>query len=430
MPTSESKDADAPAADPPVADAPVADAPAADTPAAPIADPIPVSDEDLAAVSASINAFTQDLYRQVASEPGNLIMSPASVAIALGMTYQGATETTADEFKQVLHVEGMDPGQWHAAAGALGRRWNTAATGSEPDSDAGPEIALANRLFGARGVPFKDGFVAQTARNYGAPMERLSFAQPEKARVHINEWVEGQTHDRIRDLIPPRALNGDTLLVLANAIYFKAKWVEPFNASSTADADFFVGGSEKVQVATMKKVGRLKYAVAGDVTVVELPYAGGPFAMTIAMPTERDGLGKLESALAADSLKKWSRSMTYERLALTLPKFKLTPSSSAELSEPLKALGLKRAFTDTAQFETMVSPEDERIKIEKVFHKGFIEVDESGTEAAAATAVVMGRAGGVPAKPVAVAFDRPFLFFIRDTETGAILFMGRVADPR
>jgi len=401
--------------------------PSAD-PSAPIPDPLPVSDTDLAAVSQSINAFTVDLYKQVSGTEGNLVTSPASIAIALGMTYQGATDNTAAEFESVLHVQGIEPSQWHAAAGELAQRWMRSAPAQEGQAPP-PEIALANRLFGAEGVPFKDAFVTQSARDYRAPMERVDFSASEATRAHINGWVEDQTHDRIRDLIPPGILTKDTLLVLANAIYFKAQWQETFNEASTHDAAFVANGKDKVEVPTMRTTKSFKYTVVDNATVVELPYASSSFAMTLAMPHEPDGLGGLEASLAADSVTQWSAAMTYQRIALSMPKFKIKPAKSIALAEPLKALGLKQAFTDLAQFDGMAAPQDERLKIDDVFHKGFIEVDENGTEAAAATAVVMMRAGGMPAEPTPVAFDRPFLFFIRDTDTGAILFMGRVVDP-
>lgn len=395
----------------------------------PAPDPLPVSDSDLAAVSQSINAFSHDLYGQIATEDGNLIISPASIAIALGMTYQGATDNTAAEFESVLHVQGIEPEQWHAAAGQLAQRWMTTVPAAEGQAPA-PEIALANRLFGAKGVPFKDAFLTRSARDYRAPLERLDFAASEQSRAHINGWVEDRTRDRIRNLIPAGALTKDTLLVLANAIYFKAQWQEPFKESATHDAVFVANGEEKVEVPTMRTTQNFKYTAQDNATVLELPYASSSFAMTLAMPHEPDGLGALEASLTADSVAQWSSVMSYQRITLSLPKFKLEPAESITLGVPLQALGLKQAFTDAAQFHGMAAPEDERLKIDDVFHKGFIEVDERGTEAAAATAVVMMRAGSMPAEPVPVAFDRPFLFFIRDTDTGAILFMGRIVDPR
>ncbi len=403
--------------------------PSANATPTPIPEPLPVSDEDIAAVSQSINTFSVDLYKQVSGADGNLVMSPASVVLALGMTYQGATESTADEFESVLHVQDTDATRWHAAAGELAQRWMTKVP-AEEGRPAAPEIALANRLFGARETPFKDSFITQSARDYRAPMERLDFGASEAARTTINNWVEAKTRDRIQDLIPSGAITGQTLLVLANAIYFKAQWQEAFNKASTHDATFVASGTEEVQVPTMRNTENYKYTVVDNATVLELSYASSSFSMTLAMPHKPDGLGELEASLAPDSLAQWSAAMRYQRVALSMPRFRVEPEKSITLSEPLKALGLKRAFTDLAQFDGMAAPEDERLKIDEVFHKGFIEVDENGTEAAAATAVVMMRAGSMPAEPVPVAFDRPFLFFIRDTNTGAILFIGRVVDPR
>ena len=394
-------------------------------------EPLPVSDSDLSAVSQSINAFSFDLYGKVAKEPGNLILSPSNIAIALGMTYQGAEGTTADEFASVLHIadSGLAPERWHAAAGELGVGWMEQTPQQEGRKPA-PEIALANRLFGAEDLKFKDAFLAVNQRDYRAPMERLNFLESEKARKHINTWVEDRTRDRISDLLPSGAITGVTRLVLANAIYFKGEWEHPFRDGATANAPFFVQGKDKVEVPTMHVTKSFRYGVTDEATWVEMPYAGGRFAMTLGIPTELDGLPKLEAALNAEALDGWLGATQYQRVDLALPKFKLEPPKSLKLSPVLKDLGLKQAFTDAAQFSGMVDPSDDRLKIDEAYHKGFIAVDENGTEAAAATAVVMGRAGAMPAKPVKLDVDRPFMFLIRDTSTGAILFMGRVVDPR
>lgn len=394
-------------------------------------DPRPISDSDLAGVSKSINAFSTDFYAEAAKTPGNMIVSPSSIAIALGMTYQGAEGTTAEEFEAVLHVQdsGLDPDLWHAAAGQLGESW-TQAQPTEQGQKPPPEIALANRLFGADGLKFKDDFLSSSHRDYRAELERVDFLASEKARVHINGWVEDRTRERIKDLLPEGSLDKDTLLVLANAVYFKAEWQNPFREEATSDAPFFVNGKDEAKVPTMRTVESFRHAKTADATWVQMPYAGGRFAMTLAIPTERDGLAGLESGLTAEGLSGQLGAMKYERVQLSMPKFKLEPTKSLQLSSVLKGLGLKRAFTDDAEFEGMVAPEDDRLKIDKVFHKGFIAVDEKGTEAAAATAVVMMRAGSAPSEPVKVDVDRPFMFVISDTQTGAILFMGRVVDPR
>lgn len=393
--------------------------------------PRPVSESDLTGVSKSINAFSTDLYAEVAKTPGNLIISPSSIAIALGMTYQGARGTTAEEFESVLHIDdsGLDKDLWHAAAGRLGESW-TQAKPAEQGQKPPPEVALANRLFGAEGLKFEDDFLSASHRDYRAALERLDFLAPEKARNHINDWVEDRTRERIKDLLPEGSLDEDTLLVLANAVYFKGEWEAPFVEASTSDAPFFVDGKDKKSVPTMHTVESFPYAKTDEATWVQMPYAGSRFAMTLAIPNERDGLAQLESGLTAEGLSSQLGTMSYERLHLSMPKFKLAPTKSIELSSVLASLGLKRAFTDGAEFEGMVAPQDDVVKIGSVFHKGFIAVDEKGTEAAAATAVVMMRAAGVPSEPVEVDVDRPFMFIISDTRTGATLFMGRVVDPR
>ena len=398
---------------------------------APDPDPLPVSEDDLQAVARSLHAFSADLYAKVATNPGNIIVSPASVGIALGMTYQGATGTTAEEFASVLHVadSGLAPTQWHAAVGALGERW-TSHVAQDVGRKPPAEIALANRLFGANALPFEQAFLDATLRDYGAPMERLDFAAPEAARQHINDWVEERTRDRIQDLLPPRSISADTLLVLANAIYFKAEWAHPFDEANTKDARFFVDGTTAVEVPTMHLTHDFGYVKTPDHTLVEMPYSVGGFSMVLAVPSARDGLAALEATVTPAAIARAAAGWTQQRVALSLPKFELEPAKSLALSAALKELGLERAFTNTAEFDGMVSPSEERPKIDEVYHKGFIAVDEKGTEAAAATAVVMLRGGAKPSDPIPVALDRPFMFFIRDTHTGAILFMGRVVDPR
>ena len=403
------------------------------TPAEPVKapDPRPISDSDLAGVSKSINAFSTDFYAEASKTPGNLIVSPSSIAIALGMTYQGAEGTTAREFESVLHIDdsGLDADKWHSAVGQLGESWAESAPAQEGQKPP-PEVALANRLFGAEGLKFKDDFLTASHRDYRAALERVDFIASEQARARINGWVEDRTRDRIKDLLPEGAIDKDTLLVLANAVYFKGEWENPFREEATSDAPFFVDGKDEAKVPTMRTVESFRYAKTDDATWVQMPYAGSRFAMTLAVPNERDGLSGLESNLTAEGLSSQLGTMKYERVQLAMPKFELEPTKSLKLSTVLEAMGLKRAFTDDAEFEGMVAPEDDRLKIDEVFHKGFIAVDEKGTEAAAATAVVMMRAGSAPSEPVKVDVDRPFMFVINDTQSGAILFMGRVVDPR
>lgn len=406
---------------PPEADE--ADAPSQPSP------PVTVFDSDLDAAATSLNAFSGDLYGRVSDAPGNLILSPASVSFALGMTYQGATAETAAELRSALRVDAsnLEPQTWHAAMGQLSTAWTTPPPGDHRNPP--PEVALANRLFGADRLTFDPAFLEASERAYGAPMERLDFSAPDRARTHINDWVEDQTRDRIVDLIPRSGITPDTALVLANAVYFKGQWQHAFNEASTHDAPFSTAAGKAVDVPTMRNTATYRYAAKDDVTLVELPYVGGGFAMLIAMPSKPAGLGALEGSLEPATLEAWNASLQPGRIALSMPKFRIEPASSLALGEALRGMGLQRAFTDAAQFDRMVTSEDARVKISGVFHKGFIEVDEKGTEAAAATAVGM-TTTSMPADPKPLAIDRPFMFFLRHADTGAIVFMGRVLDPR
>ena len=391
--------------------------------------PVTVFDSDLDAAAASLDAFSTDLYGRVSDAPGNLVLSPASVAMALGMTYQGASGETAAELRSALRVDAsnLEPQRWHAAMGQLGSAWTTPPPGDHHTPP--PEVALANRLFGADRLTFEPAFLQASERAYGAPMERLDFSAPDRARSHINDWVEDQTHERIVDLIPRSGVDVDTALVLANAVYFKGQWQHTFKETATQDAPFSTAAGKAVDVPTMRNTASYRYAAKDDVTLVELPYTGGGFAMLIAMPSEPTGLGALEDSLKPATLEAWQASVQPERIALSMPRFRIEPSSSLALGKALREMGLQRAFTDAAQFDRMVTPADAGVKISGVFHKGFIEVDENGTEAAAATAVGM-TTTSIPAKPKPLAIDRPFMFFLRHAETDTILFMGRVVDPR
>lgn len=373
------------------------------------------------------NAFAFDLWARVRETPGNQIVSPASIAVALDMTLGGARGETAAQMQRVLHVS--DAAALHEAAGSVLSTWN------DPARDD-YTLAVANRLFGERSFTFEPGFVALTRDRYRAPLEPLDFAgAPDPARVHINGWVAEQTRDRIRELIPAGALDTDTRLVLTNAVYFLARWAAPFERRLTRDAEFFADGSRSVRVPTMTRTGHMQYAEAEGVQILELPYRGSEIAMTIVLPREREGLRAVEAELDAARLARWLAPLdASRRVQLALPKFRIAPEPSMRLGELLRELGMPLAFTrGAADFTGIANPPspDDRLYVSEVFHKAFVQVDEEGTEAAAATAVVMARAGAAPPSDTPVPFvaDHPFLFFIRDLRSGAILFMGRVTDP-
>ncbi len=391
------------------------------TGAAPSTDPA-----DTGALTAGANQLAMSLYGRLKETPGNLVFSPASMHVALTMTWGGARGETAAEMGRVLGVAGAED-QVLAAAGAQIAAWN------DPSRTA-RTLAVANRLFGDQGYTFNTNFVARTKDLFAAPLEALDFAhQHEAGRARINQWVKEQTRERIQDLLPQGSVDDQTRLVLVNAIYLLAKWESPFEATATSPQPFYAGPTPK-PVPTMYQAEMFRYGAADGAAILEMPYEGGDLSMVIVLPDARDGLPALESSLDASKLARWIERASVQRVRVWLPKFKVEPGEPVRMKEHLEALGMKRAFDrQQADFTGIANPPDpdDRLFISQVFHKAFIAVDEAGTEAAAATAVVMARAGSAPPStpPPEFRADHPFLFFLRDTRTGVILFAGRVADP-
>jgi serpin B len=356
-------------------------------------------------------------------KPGiNTIVSPASVSVALAMTHAGAKGQTATELEAALHY-GRPAAEVQQAVATLLQAWN-----AEHEST---ELAVANRLFGEATLPFEPSFIDLTGRTFDAPLERVDFiTAAEAARGRINDWVEERTHDRIQDLLPGGSVDGSTRLVLTNALYFKAQWQHAFPDGSTAEKPFTTITGQ-VQAPTMELTEELRHAAvpADGVELLELPYADGRFAMLIALPTANDGLAAVEAKLDAAKLDAWVGALATKRVQVSLPKWKTSPAESMALGPALTALGIEQAFTSQADFSGMTSS-PAGLMISEVYHKGFIEVDEKGTEAAAATAVVMMERGIGPTDPPhSFVADHPFAFVLRDTRSGMVMFMGRVADP-
>jgi serpin B len=341
------------------------------------------------------------------------------------MTWAGARTETAAEMQKVLHLEGSTE-DVAKGAGKLGAFLQDPA---QPVT-----VRLANRLFGEKTYSFEPSFVAQTKAAFGAGLEPVDFrTAAEPARQQINGWVASQTERRIQGLIPPQGVDQDTRLVLVNAVYFFATWAERFDEKQTAPAPFHLGKTATKDVPTMTRTGNALFAAIDGAKVIELDYQGNTFAMTIVVPDAEDGLGAIEKALSPTKLADWTIGLASERVRISLPKFELNPSSSLSLGDTLKAMGMERAFDRRkADFTGMAKPPspDDQLCIARVFHKAFVKVEEKGTEAAGASAVVMSRKGGAGASmPIEVRIDRPFLFFIRERAAGTILFMGRVVDP-
>jgi serpin B len=334
------------------------------------------------------------LYAAIATEPGNLALSPHSVAAALDLAAYGARGRTRDEIETVVDGAG----------------------GPLPQSEW-VELTSANRLFGQDGLGW--------APDLAEMVSLVDYRDAEAARTVINRWTAGQTHDRIPEIVPAGVLDRETLLVLVNALYLKAAWQDPFHAAATADADFHLTDGTVVRVPTM--LGHLGARLgSGDGwRAARLPYVGGTLAMTVVLP-DPGRTADVESLVATRGWSVVLEAPAHERLELRMPRF--TVRSSARLGEALSALGMPTAFTDEADFSGFTR--DRLLKISEVLHEAFIDVDELGTEAAAATAVVMQRAAGVPEPPVPFVVDRPFLFAILTVDDGVPVFVGRVSDPR
>src|SRR5580704_8432918 len=375
----------------------------------------------VSAVVQAGNHFAFDLYERLRSADGNLFFSPASISVALTMTYVGAAENTEAEMAKTLHLQ-MPKTQLNDEMRALLASWKSA------DKKQGYRLDVANRLWGQEGYGFLADYLGVTREDYGAELARLDFNQPEAARQTINKWVEDNTQDKIKNLIPSASAVRGARLVLTNAVYFKGDWHDPFDKNRTKDQDFHVSPSRDVKTPLMSQQHRFQYAAAEGLQLLELSYGDGSLSMVVLLPTKVDGLAALEEKLTAASLQKWRDSAQSQDVIVFLPKFRTT--AEFELGGTLKALGMPSAFDpSTADFSGMTGKRD--LFISAVLHKAFVDVNEEGTEAAAATGVVMAAMAmrRPPEPPPVFRADHPFVFLIRDNRNGAILFLGRVVDP-
>ncbi|MAE60711.1 MAG: serpin family protein [Planctomycetaceae bacterium] len=381
---------------------------------------ITVGEDDVAALVTGNNRFALDLYGQLGDEPGNLFFSPYSVSAALAMTYAGALGETADEMAQALRMT-LVADRVHAAFGMVQQRLNGAG------EDRAYTLSIANRLWGQAGEDFVPEFLDLTREHYGSELATVDFrGETERAREAINAWVEQQTHEKIKELIKPGILDAMTRLVLTNAIYFKSEWAEQFSEHATYDAAFHLNDDDDVTVPMMRQRGPYQYATYDDLAVLEIPYKGGELSMVILLPDQIEGLAALEQRLTHENVERWCAGVVEQEVKVLLPKFKI--SAQFGLRDALESLGMKRAFDAMrADFTGMSDKGD--LFISAVVHEAFVEVDETGTEAAAATAVVLEKAIALPPPAVGFRADHPFVFMIRHNQTGAILFQGRLANP-
>jgi serpin B len=383
--------------------------------------------EPIATLVKGDTAFALDLYAQLSRQTGNRFVCPFSISTALAMTYAGAEADTARQMARTLHFT-LPPDRLHPAFHRLIAELHS--RGAAPAGAPEPYVQLftANALWGQKGLPVLSDFRKRIEVNYKGGLYDVDFrAAPEEARRTVNAWVEEQTKTKIRDLLKPEHITPDTLLILTNAIYFKALWESPFRKEDTRSEPFHLAAKEEKPVEMMNQSGRFRYYDAGRVRALELPYRGRALALVILLPRAVDGLPALEESLQPADLEKSLEKLSPHTVQLSLPRFKLT--DEFELSRVLAELGMPLAFDRSrADFSGITGTRE--LVISAVVHKAFLEVDEKGTEAAAATAVTMMRASAmIAAKPIVFRADHPFLFLIRDTSTGSILFLGRLVNP-
>lgn len=365
-------------------------------------------------------SFATQLYQHLRQKDGNLFFSPYSISTALAMTYAGARGKTAGQMAGVLNFS-LLPENLHPAFAKLEKKIKAA------EADSPILIKIANALWPQNGYPFLEEYLALVRANYGEQITPLDYSDPAAARAVINAWVKEKTEAKIQELIPVGLLNPLVRLVLTNAIYFKGDWTHPFDPQSTQGMPFYMQPGKSVDAPLMRQQGHFRYAELAGFQLLELPYGNGAFSMFILLPPPGQ-LEDLERRLTFKTLNTWLVELTTCKVMLSLPRFKF--SASFLLKQTLMEMGMLDAFNsqhaDFSGMDGMVN----WLYISAVLHKAFVEVNEKGTEAAAATAVVMKARGIMPDEPpVVFRADHPFLFMICENATGSILFLGRVMNP-
>ncbi len=378
-------------------------------------DDLDIDPQSVDEVVASNNRFAFDLYSLYRKHPDNIFYSPYSLLAALAMTYEGARGQTAEEMARVFYLP-EDEVRWSGLAGF----YNAI---NQPDREY--VLDTANALWPAQDYHFLDDYFEVIERYYRGKIEPLDYVtDPEGSRLTINNWVEEQTRDKIKNLIPAGFIDPLTRLVLTNAIYFKGQWLTEFDPDLTRNESFYVNKDKEIEVPMMRRTDEeavFDYARLDDVQILSLPYKGEEVAMTIILP-DRGQLEAVEASLSLEQLNYYRSALNRQRVDVYLPRFKM--DTKYIMNDDLSDLGMPSAFSSQADFSGLTGARD--LYISAVIHQAFVEVNEEGTEAAAATGVVMQELA-IMDLPVFRA-DRPFIFLIEHLETGAILFMGRVVD--
>ncbi len=374
------------------------------------------------------NDFACAIYQQLRERSGNLFLSPFGVRAALAMAHAGARGETAAQMERVLHISASDDSPESVIRRAI-RRLHASSGGEF-------ELSVATSLWGQEGAPLRPEYLDRIAQEYGGSLKLVDFRRAaEAARAAINEWVEDATRQKIREIIAPGSLSAETRLVLANAIYFKGVWEQPFRRAATLREPFHLEGGGTVPADLMARQSRVRYVRAARYQAVELVYRGGDLSMIVLLPDRKDGLPDLEREFSARMFQECVSRMDIREVKIFLPRFQLTWARA--MDDELTALGMTHAFSrslaDFSGINGRRAPEEDSLFLSILAHKAFVEVHEEGTTAAAATAVLAALASApVPSKPPPIPVfraDHPFFFAICDRRWDAILFLGRVADP-
>jgi serpin B len=366
-------------------------------------------------------SFAFDLYQQLNDNPGNLFLSPYSISLALAMTYAGAASETERQMAETLHFT-LPQEQLHSAMNQLTL---TLLSRADLPEGEGFQLNIANALWGQQGYTFLDSYLDLLARDYNSGIHLVDFiTASEEARQRINAWVADQTEDKIKNIIPEGALTAVTRLVLTNAIYFNAAWASQFEEEATQPETFTALDGTQSSTPLMRQTAYYPYANNDGVVTVEIPYVGGQLSMLLIMPPQ-DEFQAFEDSLDEARLEQFLNGLESTNIRLMLPSFEFR--SEFSLAQSLSDLGMPVAFSDQADFSGIDGSQD--LFLQEVLHKAFISVDEEGTEAAAATAIIIG-ATSLGEEPIEVRFDHPFIFLIRDQDTGSILFIGRLIQPQ
>jgi serpin B len=366
------------------------------------------------------NAFTAHLYARVKKTPGNLMLSGTSVRHALEIAYLGARSETAREMSSVLELP-AEPAKAAALAKAEAAAWQ--------EARGNAELFVADRLWADKALSLKSDFTSLADATFGAAVEHVDFMHaPDVARRNVNTWVAEKTAQKIPDLLPEGSIDKRTRVIVTNAIYFKAKWSSPFPIGATKDEPF-KAATKTANVPMMHTTSSHRFAQVGAVKVLEMRYDTSELGMLVVLPNDVAGLAKLEESLSAETFETWTKALSMQRVAITLPKFGF--KWGVPLASPLQELGMKAAFSPKADFEGIADvPAGEHLQVSQVMHKTWVAVDELGTEAAASTGITMSTTS-LPMGPIAdFKADHPFLFFVYDARKGRILFAGRVTDPK